>query len=131
MRMIYKWSIYVRFAQRDNNDVGVGVRYTDFKRRMLQSIPSCKESSFDDRNLAFYKVIDRPSEMFDYFYALNPMPGDTILDGATATIERVHVASDDKVVARESRKRRGRYPWGDKKPTNKTGPIVEGGAKND
>ena len=58
--------------------------------------------------MAFFKVIDRPSEMFDYFYALNPMPGDTILDGATAKIERVHVASDDKVVVRESRKRRGR-----------------------
>ena len=132
-RTCYKWAVSVRFM---NNKEGSAEetreKYEEFKKRMIQSIPSCKDINFTDKHFIFYKILNKPSDVFDYFYALNPLPGDTILDDAAIKIERVLTTDNGAYYESNPRKKHGRYPWGDKKKaTNKTDPIVEGGAKND
>lgn len=133
----YKWAVYALFNRDTRNvkdrNTDLTDNYYEFKKRILQSIPGVKESDFYDKNLSFYKVISKPSDVFVYFYALNPLPGDDILDGAKVKIERIWTYTPGMNKPPKEKKEKGRYPWG-KRPdttiTNETAAIVEGGENN-
>lgn len=127
----YKWAVSVIFAPSDSktfkmrkgvDEVTEAMRkkYNAFKQRMIQSIPSCKETNFCDKNMSLYKILGKPSDVFDYFYALNPIPGDDILNGARVKIERVWFSGNAKL--------RKNSVYGES--TKETASIVEGGEDN-
>lgn len=111
MSNIFKWAIYVNFNVKGVDRRMAETKYEEFKRRMLRSgIKGCKLANFADKHLTFYHVCNKPVEVFEYFYVLNPVAGDDILNNVNVTIERQKVA--------------GRYKWG--KITDRIG---EGSAK--
>lgn len=99
MSDIYKWEISVRFDVKGVDKKVAESRYETFKRRMLRSgIKGCKLANFSDKHMAFYRICNKPVEVFEYFYALNPVAGDDILNDAEVIIRRQRVA--------------GKRPWG-------------------
>lgn len=96
---IYKWEVYVKFDVKGADKKMAESRYEEFKSRMMRSgIKGCKLANFSDKHMAFYHICNKPVEVFEYFYALNPVAGDDILNDAEVIIRRQRVA--------------GRYPWG-------------------
>lgn len=99
---IYKWTIYVNFNVKGVDRKMAETKYEEFKRRMLRSgIKGCKLVNFSDKHLTFYHVCNKPVEVLEYFYALNPVAGDDILDNTDTSIRRVKVSSSGKTNLRK------------------------------
>lgn len=99
MSNIFKWEVNVRFDVKGVDKKMAESRYETFKGRMMRSgIKGCKLANFSDKHLTFYHICNKPVEVFEYFYALNPVAGDDILNEAEVIIRRQRVA--------------GKRPWG-------------------
>lgn len=102
MSNIFKWAIYVNFNVKGVDRRMAETKYEEFKRRMLRSgIKGCKLANFSDKHLTFYHVCNKPVEVFEYFYALNPVAGDDILNDADTSIRRVKVSGSGKTNLRK------------------------------
>lgn len=98
MSDIYKWEVYVKFDVKGVDKKVAEARYETFKSRMMRSgVKGCKLANFSNKHLTFYHICNKPVEIFEYFYALNPVAGDDILNDAEVYIRRQRVT--------------GRRPW--------------------
>lgn len=102
MSNIFKWAVYVNFNVKGVDRRMAETKYEEFKRRMLRSgIKGCKLANFADKHLTFYHVCNKPVEVFEYFYVLNPVAGDDILNNADTSIRRVKVSGSGKTNLRK------------------------------
>lgn len=92
----FVYVVTVRFAGKAKEMLNLP-RYHEFKRRLIMSIDSCKERDFNDQTMSFSHTCYKPTDVFEYFYALNPMPGDDILDDAEVAIIRREISAAAKV----------------------------------
>lgn len=80
-----KWAVQVLFHDDKN--------YEEFRRRVLRSVSSAKPRDFNDKQKGFYHICKKPGEVLEYFYVLNPMPGEDILQDTKVTISRTGVVT--------------------------------------
>lgn len=89
-----KWAIQVLFGAGKDKTEDSSKRYEEFKRRVLRSVSSAKPRDFSDKQQGFYHICKKPAEVLEYFYILNPMPGEDILQDANVTIKRTNVVAN-------------------------------------
>ena len=97
LRKSFKWVITVQWQYNDKDKDEkheCEIRYKRFKEQVLRSVKGAKPKDFNDYRFQFYHITEEPKDVYDYFYACNPLPGDDILDSAEVTIKRVPIATN-------------------------------------